>query len=487
MSVTIVGEVSGNKAEVTDEGFLQTSQPVDAEHAGISVGAGRSGEAGDPYGLLQRTMEMTRDYRARVVSEQCTFSEFFGIVQGPHIFSNGNGMTPSFTGGGNGGVIINNAASITVNHYWSVSTNRRFAFPSEGKTYISFRFKWNRIEEGNYWSVSLCCSAQTLQQTAHIANGILIRRNPDGTFVLAVRANGADSVVVAIDESDLAVDHVHRFVLGVTADSVELWINDALFASETLEPGLLSRAYDYLGSSFAPCVHMWNVTAPAAAVTVSLLEWSVWDAAQTISQSPLDFALGRGLVLPNTPAYNTHATAWTNSVAPTSLSLSNTTATVQNAGGIVSFAAVASANTDYIIGVYYPDAGTSASGPSTLGKIFVCTGVTILGLNLGAANSATVPTVLMFGVGFGSNSGVTLANSDNGAMKAARRFPVGQLHIPVNALVGQPADRTIEHTFPNPIPVHNAECVHLIMRVMSGAATPSQVIHLQFQLHGYWL
>lgn len=157
------------------------------------------------------------------------------------------------------------------------------------------------------------------------------------------------------------------------------------------------------------------------------------------------------------PTAYTQAQQFGNSAAPGSAALSNTVAAYTTLGGLWQFAAVAGAATDYVLFSY------QIPTPYTL-KI---TGVHVAAWNTGAANAATPATMMMWGLGL-NGSVASLASG------AHIRRLIGQTTIPASAAIGASA-QDVEAYFEQPLICYPGTHLAIILRIVAGAATASQV------------
>lgn len=166
-------------------------------------------------------------------------------------------------------------------------------------------------------------------------------------------------------------------------------------------------------------------------------------------------AMGRGHLNPTTFATPMN---WTNSAAPGSASLSNTTAGYTNIGGQWQFAAVAGAETDYAL------FGFTVPAPYTL---FV-SGVRISTFNLGAA-VATTPTLLQWGLGANGST----ANLSSGSHQ---RHPVGSQVLAVGTPIGGKADEDLVWSRRVPLVTEAGRVFVVILKMPTSTATASQIV-----------
>ena len=170
---------------------------------------------------------------------------------------------------------------------------------------------------------------------------------------------------------------------------------------------------------------------------------------------------------------------WANSAAPTTRTITNTTALETTIGGQFAF----------------NNAGTSFAGAETDLAMFTIqssldlpmfhiTGIRISAINLGAANAAA-PYTLQWALASHSNA-VSLATAGT---YPPMRLPLGVMMLPASAAVGAAFDRDIDIKFQVPVTLRSGgspETLHIIVRVVAGTATLNQVIRGTVLLTGYW-
>jgi hypothetical protein len=175
---------------------------------------------------------------------------------------------------------------------------------------------------------------------------------------------------------------------------------------------------------------------------------------------------------------------YANSAAPATIAdaaYTNILAGYATLGGQFALAAVAGAETDRIIFAYLNPAGTA----SIPGKNLIIRGIRIDTFNMGAI-VATTPTVLQWGIGFGS-SAVTLATADSATTGACatRRISLGVQWLPVGAVIGQVAD-AIDVNLDAPECIEPGTYIHVLLKYPIGTATASQVLRGSVFINGYF-
>jgi hypothetical protein len=205
-------------------------------------------------------------------------------------------------------------------------------------------------------------------------------------------------------------------------------------------------------------IRVRNNSAPASAGQILVGEVSVWSL-DSNHNMPWNAQLSENQqnAMLNPTAF-TQSAQFANSTDPTSATLSNTTAGYTTLGGLYGFAAVANAVTDFVL------FGYTVPAPYRL-KV---SGIHISMWNTGAANAATPATTLLWGIGF---NGATANLATGGHIRKA----LGMTSIPISAAIGA-AGTDLGIIFPEPVICEPGLNLAIIMKVVAGAATASQVI-----------
>jgi hypothetical protein len=210
---------------------------------------------------------------------------------------------------------------------------------------------------------------------------------------------------------------------------------------------------------------MYNNTAPASAPTFIIGELQCL----TLDMFYQGEATAGNLGLTSTanPFTGAPLTARANSTVPATATLSNTTAAYTQPDFGFVFAAVAGAETDYLISAFTVPAGSK----------FLCTGVTIDTFNAVAA-VATTPTVMEWALGFNS-SAASLATANS------KRKQVGVQTFVVGAAAGAAASR-IDVNFP-PETTESGRFVQVALRMPYGTATATELFRGVVSLKGRFI
>lgn len=474
----IVGQ-SGQTAEVSADNALYVQPLLDSTKAGHVAIAAESAPATDPSGSrLIRPLEVNADYRLRVVQETPIYQRYFGVgAQTADVQTAVSTHAVAYNTPLNGGMTLNSGASTAAGNS-QVQTYRSFQLPPSGIYYFEATLRWSAPATNSTWEFGLRAVAVA---TTTITDGACLRMTTAGVLQLVLAQNNTEQTQ-DISQSTIASTERHHVILAINQKFVECWIDNKLCATLSVNGSQVAKGFNQFNAWQMYALHR-NTGVASPAVSLNIFEWAVWDAVSAINK-PIQHAMaGSGYHSPFNPATQAQVTTWANSADIVTGSLSNTTPSLSTLGGRVAFAATAGANTDYALFGYQNDTGIAAAGH---GKTLYVTGITIDGATTGgAANSGTVPTTLAFGVAVGS-TGASLATTDAVATRTPKRLPVGMMMIPVSAVIGQAADRNINVQFNTPLMVETGCYFHVIMRIVSGAATATQFITIQCGVHGYW-
>lgn len=492
MLMDIVGSGSLNVADVSgsNEIFVQSLEQY--ESGGFVSILSEISAATEPINDRQvRAFEANSDYRLRIAEEHVIYHKSFVqmTAQTSDVQTSATTHVVDYTAGG--GFIMNASGLQTVGRT-IVQTYRSFnIMPSDVLNCVcSLRFQ-NEVFAAGVWEFGLRSAAVS---ATTVTEGVCARITMAGelTIVFVCGTQEFTSRSIKID-GIIFPQRRHTIRLAVKHNYAALYVDDRMCIQYTIptdSPAKGMTQYTAMQMYMYNSVRLYNsaTTYQKYASTVILYEWSVINRTHSHFKNIQTVRSGNGLFLPHNAAGLAQITNWANSAAPASATLSNTTAGYGTVGGLFQFVAIAptATPTDYAL-FALQHSGVAISSITDHGRNLVITGVTIDVWNTGAANSATVPTTLAFGMAIGSTA-VSLATSDAVAARAPKRIPLGTLTIPINAVVGQAATDSINIQFDTPlfITAHTQSTFHIIMRVIRGAATASQVIQGMVGVHGYY-
>jgi hypothetical protein len=297
--------------------------------------------------------------------------------------------------------------------------------------------------------------------TAILDNGAHWRRTSTGA-VVPVMVNAGTEITGSDVSASLNVADYYDYIVAIEDDRVTWEVrrsDTGVVISRQILRVPLTGTKLFAVTHLNAWLRVRNTgVAPASAGNLFVSEVEV-DQLDILHGLRLDDQLsGAAQAILYSPTAFTQSAAFANSAAPASAVLSNTAAGYATLGGLWQFAAVATAATDFCL------FGFAVPAPYRL-KL---TGVTITCYNTGAANAATPATTMLWGLGVNGASA-------NLATGAHIRRALGTTSIPISAAIG--AEGSALHIdFETPIYCEPGTTLAVIMRVVAGAATASQII-----------
>ena len=467
MSVQIRGS-SGNIADVTAANESKVILPTSISKAGyvaLSAMADVAGQVripitGSTQGLLAVTQPFW-DFEEGFAASAISASKWQQTL---------STMTVAVA---NNAVTLNSGSSVASGAVARISSYRHFRMLRAADRIFAVRTMLPNKQTGAVYELGAFLASGTSAPTA----GVFFRYGSDGTlFGVAVSVSGSEVSTSEIPAPSYNVAHDYSIRVGTNIITFEI---DNVIVG-TINIG--DTAPSIVTSESAPIAfRLYNASATGAAQLAYIYKAvSASIGADGYDQAVLAAMAGdigtQGVVGGSTGSLAN----WANSAAPASATLSNTAAGYTTIGGQFQFAAVAGAETDYALFGFQVPAHTATNQARTL----IIRGVTIDTFNTGAA-VATTPTVLQWGIGYGSTA-VSLATADGAATKAPRRIPLGVQVLPVSTPIGGAADKAINVKFNQPIPINSGEFGHIILKMPVGTATASQIVRGVVGIDATW-
>lgn len=213
---------------------------------------------------------------------------------------------------------------------------------------------------------------------------------------------------------------------------------------------------------------LFNNTAPSTAPILIVTELQVLSLDWALNPDVSQLAASLNLSAGRNPFTGAQTENHTNSTAPVSATLSNTTAGYTTLGGKYQFAAIAGATTDFALFGFQVPAGSR----------FVCEGIRIDTRNTGAAVATTAST-LEWAMGFNS-AAVSLATAN------IIRKQVGSQSFAIGAAIEAVAP-VIDIDFKTPEVTESGRFVHVILTLPVGTGTASQILRGQVLIKGRFI
>lgn len=468
-----------------NDGTAKVNLPRTAARAGYVVAASEVDDGTVLTERLLRVGEVSLDSRQRIGMDTPMVDLSFAgsTIQSGVVNILTSGMTCAQV---NGRLVMNGANATTASTRAQVQTQRTVplfaSFPSYGEAWFS-EPNWDATN-----AVSEIGFGYPGGGVATPTDGVFLRRVGGGELRGVVNYAGSEDFVV-LDMTDAlnfsgsgayTPDNVNHWVVTINNDQVEFWCNRILI-------GTISRFVGTGSPASSSCLPMFARVFVPAAVTASAgrrmeiayLGGSIGDMNMNQSFWMTSAAMGRGAYQTQQGVAAGQTANAVNNTAPALATLSNTTAGYPTLGGQFKFNAVAGGETDYALFAYLVPAGTNI----VEGRTLHITGVRIGEVYVEGAAIATSPTIFQWAVAVGSTA-VSLATVDGSATTSPKRKLLGSQSF----VVADPAG-AIKSGFDNDLGMAapHGTYVHIILKVVSGAATASQTFRGTVAIDGYFL
>jgi hypothetical protein len=495
LQTSIVGSSSLNPSEVDANGRILVNPPTNPDQAGYALMAGMV-----PGMSAARQVMVSVEGRPHVSVDRPVFYMNFAGSATPAnaipqdvLKQTATTMTAS-AGSTAGGFLWLNSGAITTTAT-GIAYQTYATFPTFGGYGTRYEFEALTVNCNGAANKVLELGAGLIASAtaAGLQDGFCFRWTSAGTFIGVICINGVEyqtSPLTAPPDGQLARFSIMIDQIGATFFINQVYVGQITAPAGTVGPTLQSNP---------PLLMRINntVATPALAPQVKVAE--VW-----VSQNGLDWQkpwphiiAGMGQHAVNAPlgsvsqvagGFSTNNRTGTagGAAVPVAAVGTNTAATLPiptSLGGIGRMTAQATniAAAGEMVFCSYQVPVQSATQTS---KRLVITGIAISASNGGAA-VATTNTTLYWQLAWG-HTALSLATSDAVNAKGPRFLPLGQMTVPVGAVVGGMYDRDIARTFATPIVVNPGEFVAVTVRFLVGTATASQEVVASIGFEGYW-
>lgn len=367
------------------------------------------------------------------------------------------------------GIVLNGSAITTINTGALLSSRvqhgRQLGSPLQFNATIRSTLVANQVGEWGFGHMAALSAT-----AAQVEQGAFWRFTSSGSVVPVIAFNGSDVVTGSDISVALSVANYYDWSVFVDEDRVTFICTrsdtGAVVNEQTLRMPV-TQAKAWATTHIYTIARVRNTgSAPASAGQLMIGELAV-DGHDLLHNIPWDQQLAENMGGAHiSPLTYAQASQFANSAAPASATLSNTAAGYTTLGGMWQFANLAGAATDYNL------FGFTIPAPYRL-KI---KGIHIAAWNTGAANAATPATMLMWGLGL---NGASVNLSSGGHIRKL----LGQTTIPISAAIGAAAN-DIDVSFPEPLVCEPGTSLAVILRVVAGAATASQIIQGLVDIRG---
>lgn len=480
MSLRVKG--STYEQEVNIHNAAKVVLETDVATNPTNVGAIRNFNENDPGTktgtAYLKSNEISQDFRSRVGVDTVMFSYTFNATTQntgvwKHAFTTMT-MTQSA-----GFLNVNAAGTSTVSGNYAYLQTWRY-FPLIGTAPVCVEFTGNITTQPTVNEVFLC-GLGVAMAAAEPVDGCWFELTTDG-LKGCVRYNSgtvAKKTLIA-NINDIPTDSNSKYTMVVGEREIEYWIDDVLYGEQELPAG---QSQAFLSTALPLFITKYNNalvgSSPNMIVKVGDVTVTLMDIAtnKTWASQMSGTGLGLQTLDGGTFTNGSQQIQWANTALPAAAAGTNTTAALGAfLGGIFQLNAAATSATDIVISSYQNPFGGVNQTPRNM----LIRSVQVDLVNAGAANSATVPTTYAVALAWGSTA-ASLATTESasfatGTTKIRRIQPLGTLSIPINAVVGQQAPYSCQFDFEAPVIVNPGEFVGVIVKILSGAATASQVL-----------
>lgn len=461
--------------------ILETDAATKPQYVG-AVRAFAENDPGDETGAAYlKSGEVSQDYRSRVGLDTVLFSYTFNATTQntglwKHAFTTMT-MTQSA-----GFLNVNAAGTSTVSGNFAYLQTWRY-FPLIGTAPICVELTGAftmlpTVNEIFLYGLGVATGA------AEPVDGIWLELTSDGLKGCIRYNSGVTNKQTLITGANLAtklpINSNAKYAIVIGEREIEYWIEDVLYGEQPIPTG---QGQAFLSTSLPLFIQKYNGntvgSSPNSIFKVGDVTVTLMDIASNKTWAGQMAGSGLGLQTLDGGTFTNGAQQiqWANTALPTAAVGTNTTAALGAfLGGIFQLNAAATSATDIVISSYQNPLG----GVNQTGRTMYLRGIQVDLVNAGAANSATVPTTYAVAVSWGSTAASLVttesASFATGTTKIRRVQPLGVLTMPINAVVGQAAPATCQLDFEAPIVVNPGEFVGVIVKILSGAATASQVL-----------
>lgn len=469
---------TGLQAEVNADKELTVALSSDSTKGGFVTLVGETSPTGAPAGRITRTIDVDADYRARVGIDNAVLQMRFSSTNINRSVVKETTTTQTIVQSG-GFITLNNSALTAANQGAKIESWQIVPVLGAGATWYEGSFVATQAPQAN--QNAFCGAYISASAIAAPTDGYAFVWNPSGEFRCIVYNNGTPAQSIALTAP--TINARYHWLIGASNDKTEFFLAASGSEYECVAqiwcPSSTAAPTSSMSFPIAAQVYTGG-SAPALAMQLKLGDcWANCNGQnlnQTFAASMARIGNGSGQQ-PEGVASGITANH-TNSAAPTSATLSNTTpsygATILD--GKFQFAAVAGSETDYALFAFLVPAGTAAAA----GKSLHIYGASVDIYNMGAV-SATTPTLLSWNIGYGSTTATLATAADAAGVKRARIRPIGVHSIPVGTAVGANIQLP-PVSFAVPLVVEPGQYVHLILKMPVGTATASQIIRGEYAL-----
>lgn len=383
-----------------------------------------------------------------------------------------------------GGTVLNsgNSTAATVG---AMHTSHKKISIAKGLTYVlQVVAKPNTHQSGSIHEIGFGSPATAIPSTgANIVDGACFRKDTSGNWkpVIATNSSELEGSVLVDNTNFIAAVPVGEFAvftIELSYDHARFMIQNmagTVVASADLDIKQIANSVQFLNSGLQVLLRTMNNSAPSSAVQLAIKS-VICDLMEGSNGRHWDSALSsmgkNSLIIPTSSLQSAN---WSNSAAPTSRTLANTTAGETTLGGQLLAAAMAGGETDLIMFGW--------QNPS-INKSFIVTGIKIAPPVNGVVAVATTATTFIY-FWAANASAVSLATA---APYSPMRQAIPGVHTAAVALaVGLPfSGEILTHEIKPGVPIFPSRFLHIGCRCLLGTATATETYRWTVSVQGYY-
>lgn len=457
---------------------LTVNTPTNVRESGYVIACAEV-DAGDIFSASTiRPFYVTQDYRTNINLEKPLWQDNFpsSVINNTKYKLTTSAQTITSSGGF---LNLNAGDSVSNGTYSVFQTFRTFSLYENFITYVNIKAKFSTTLQTN-------CVTEFglgLVTTTAAPTDAIFWRVSAGTMSAVVNKGGLE--IISYNIQTPSVDTVYDYLLAITDDDVEFWIDDIIVAK--VKPPSTTGSTS-LSNALPLTIRNYNTGTVPSAIQFNVGQIDVlcgdyksnknWATSMsTRGQNSIALTDGQAAIVTGT----TSANIVNNSETTVSV-LNNISAGYTTIGGEFATIASAGTETDLIVFAYLNPIATD----SIPGKTLVIQNVYI-NLFTSGATMSTSNTLFQWSLGVGGTSESLLeVDSVTDGTRAPRRIGLGCQTISSTAAAGSMADRPIIFESRVPIIVEAGTYMHLILKMPIGNATASLVYRGNATINGYF-
>ncbi len=493
MDVSVKSGSSANTLTINSDNEALAKPTGTASKSGVLLAAARSGTinsitgtSGLSYTGSSQIIETDSndDYAVRISVENCLFSEnFLGSSLNNNLWSNAVANSATVTVSG-GNVVLTPA--VTAGTGAIISSYRPIPINGSTPTCCVFRAKINGCYAGQK-VIEFGLGIPPAAGVTSAIDGVFFRFGEEGEIRCVINNAGWEIKSTRIDYPVVnAITYEYKII--VSQSSVRFMINDKIVWSHESPPGFDSPTRSANLNIFG---RLYLVNPPPfqqTSTTLSIPLVQCWSVGGDINRP---YAHER-----SSSGYNCNnggtgfATLGTQSNIGNSSSVSSSTLSNialpasgysgSTLGGEFQFAALSASDTDLIVFAYQVPAGSASFQARNL----VINGIRIWVAGIGAAGDASIPTLMVWSLGYGATN-FRLDTANGAGTKAPVIIPLGTINFTPSSPIGFVPD-PIDISFEAPVSVYPGQYLHVIVKIPIGTNTASRLFRGLVGFDGYW-